>query len=304
MTPVIPTIVVTDVDGPLPSGINDSCHDRLYRSETCGLGLLWSQWRGKFSPSRCGSEFGSGNGVYLEDLPEEDIEGEAEDDSEDCFKGHDSITLDAREQFRVTIPTSEEPRPIKQESKELEWWEIEGGDDGSGDDDSEDESDSESDEYEDEDEDEDNEDQESDYEDEDDENEDDSNDDDSGEDSDLGESESNKTILALGNPPLNPGALVPYPYQKPGSTTTHANTEDVGLFDRDTQDTEGSYELFLTCVDLESRSSCTTISPIICSLPRVLPVGNICLIGDKEITRRLSRSLNYGGCRRGDNYSI
>lgn len=274
ITPVIPIIIVTDVDGPLHSGINDSCNDRLHRSKTCGVGLLWSQWRGKFSPSRPESEFGSGGGIYLEDQLEEDIQ-EAGDDNEDYFKGHDDITPSARHQLEVANFTSEELKLIIPEPKELEWWEIEGSDDGSCDEDSGDSEDDDSDSEFDEDEDED---QESDYENRDDEHEheDDSDDDDSGEDSDLGESEDNNTILGIATPPSGPGALVPYPYQKPNSSTTiHTYAKGVGLVNRGAQDIEeGNDGLFLTCLDvtdsdLGSCSPCTNVlsTPIIHSSP-------------------------------------
>lgn len=270
MTPVIPIIIVTDVDGPLHSGVNDSCNDRLHRSRTCGAGFLWSQWRGKFSPSRPESEFGSGGGVYLEDQPEEDIE-EAGDDNEDYFEGYDSIIPSARHQLEVANFTSEKLKLIIPEPKELEWWEIEGGDDGSCDEGSEDDEDDESDSEFDEDEDED---QESDYENGDDEREDDSDDDDSGEDSDLGESEDNNTILGIANPPSGPGALVPYPYQKPNSSTIiHTYAKGVGLVNLDAQDIEKGNDGPPTHPNVTDSDlgSC------------ILPVGNICLIGDKGL---------------------
>lgn len=275
MTPVIPIIIVTDVDGPLYSGVNDSCNDRLHRSKTCGAGLLWSQWRGKFSPSRPESEFGSGGGVYLEDQAEEDVE-QAGDDNEDYFEDHNDITPVARCRFEVPNFTSEQLKPIIPELKELEWWEIEGGDDGSDDEDSGDDEDDESDSEFDED-------QESDYEAGDDEHEDDSNDDDSGEDSDLGESEDNNTILGITNPALFP---------KPNSfTTIHTYAKGVGLVNRDAQDIEESNDgpsitpLDVTDSDLGPCNSCTNVlsMPIIYSSPCILPIGNICLIGDKGL---------------------
>ncbi|KAL0635838.1 hypothetical protein Q9L58_005179 [Maublancomyces gigas] len=240
-----------------------------------------------FSPSRPESEFGSGGGVYLEDQPEEDIE-EAGDDNEDYFEGYDGIIPSARHQLEVANFTSEKLKLIIPEPKELEWWEIEGGDDGSCDEGSEDDEDDESDSEFDEDEDED---QESDYENGDDEREDDSDDDDSGEDSDLGESEDNNTILGIANPPSGPGALVPYPYQKPNSSTIiHTYAKGVGLVNLDAQDIEKGNDgppthPNVTDSDLGSCSSCTNVlpTPVIHSPLCILPVGNICLIGDKGL---------------------
>lgn len=246
ITPAIPTIVVTDVDGPPPSGINDNCPDQMYRAMTCGRGLLWSQWSGRFSPSRCGSEIGSRDGIYLQDQPGDDIEEFAEvanEDNENCFELHNGITLNAPEKFEVA--TSEKFKPILPELKELEWWEIEGGDDetGSGDEDSEDssegDSESESDSEFDEDKDED---LESDSEGDDYEYANDSNDDDSGEDSDLGESEDSENILALGSPISGLGALMPPPHQKPNSNI-HTYTKDAEFVDRDVQDIKEGFLL-------------------------------------------------------------
>lgn len=234
---MIPTIVVTDVDGPPASGNNDNCPDQMYRAMTCGRGLLWSQWSGRFSPSRCGSESGSRDGIHLQDKPGNDIEEFAEVDNEDnenYFKLHNDITPNAPEGFEAT---SEELKPILQEPKELEWWEIEGGDDetGSGDEDSEDSLEDDSDSEFDEDKDED---WESDSEDGDYEYADDSNDDDSGEDSDLAESEDSENILALGNPALGLGAFMPPPHQKPNSNI-HGYTKDAEFVDRVAQDIRG-----------------------------------------------------------------
>lgn len=244
ITPVIPTIVVTDIDGPPPSGINDNCPDQMYRAMTCGRGLLWSQWSGRFSPSRCGSEARSRDGVYLQDQPGDDVEEFVELDNEDienCFKLRNGITLNAPGKFEVATSTSGKLKPIPQEPKELEWWEIEGDDDetGSGDEDSEDsledDSESESDSEFDEDQEFDSEHGNYEYAGG-------SNDDDSGEDSDLGESEDSENILAPANLASGLGALIPPPHQKPNSNI-HAHAKDTEFVDRDAQDIKEGFLL-------------------------------------------------------------
>lgn len=269
----------------------------MYRAMTCGKGLLWSQWRGKFSPSQCRSRIEAGDEIYIED--DEGCVEEAEVDSEDYFEDYKGITTNASGKVGVATLASEEPKSIIQEVKELEWWEIEEGDDETrSSDGSEDESEDESDSDFDEDFDEDDEDRAfSDSEDGDDEYADDSDDDDSGEDSDLGESEDNETILAIGNPPVG---VAPSPPQKPNSNTAiHAYTKN---FDRNTQDSDGlspSLPPASTQPDIESYNSRTAILPHPASPPSTIYASS----ETKGGVRRPIASLNYGG-RQSGNYSI
>lgn len=299
LPPGIPTVVVTDVDGPMPNGTGHSLKDEAYRAMSSGEGLLWSGWSGRFSLNRCRCGIECGDAVYFED--QEDEEVGVEDYTEDYFR--EGINQDIEGRSDISTCILEKPRMIAQEPKELEWWEIEGDDengsinDESGSDLEDDDDDSDDNEDEDEDEDQ----EFSDSEDGDDEHEDDSDGDDSGEDSDIGEEpEDSDVFLALSNHLSDLGTSVPSPSQTKSHspTITYSYTKGAEPHEQDSKNIEEDSDTRLSpsssppspspsCPDSDFESSCTTISslsptPVTPSSPCVPPISNFNYIGGKR----------------------
>lgn len=257
----VPTIVVTDVDGPQLGGSYDLQAEN-FKAMKFGQGLLWREWRGKFSPpGQHGGEVESGDEMYFEDQPNAGME-EVGKDFTRYIKAQGSGCQNVDQQIEaVTLVFEEGPRPTIQETKE--WWEMgsDEEDDGIGEDsDSDDEEDdSGSDE------------ESSGSEDGDDEHENDF-DDDSGEDSDLDE----ESEVTTSNP-LDPETPVPSPHQTKSIllATFQVHTEEVGAFGQGTKATEkhsdaslafssSSSSPYLSMIDsdFESCNSSTTTSSI------------------------------------------